>query len=240
MHHPCLDGVHQALLQQGPNWCHSFRDITNGRWARWWRRPSLIVADHEIGQSAWGCPCPCPMLSLWHRNCRFLVWHFVILQLRPRFLPAGYLRMLWNKYACYNLVDKREETHVISTLSPVCFNITTLFLRMQQRFSCIDNSPKTVVQYMSGKINSEKFIWNKPLSHLIPHFDGEIGSTHYSCYKCKPVKFIMCSHNEAIVLWCAVMNHAIWGVDCTGGTSGACVTSKRKNWRYQRNLHDKY
>ena len=99
---------------------------------------------------------------------------------------------------------------------------------MQQRFSCIDNSPKTVVQYMSGKINSKKFIWNNPLSHLIPHFDGEIGSAHYSCYKCKLLKFIMCSHNEAIVLWRAVMNRAIWGVDCTGGTSGACVTSKRK------------
>ena len=91
MYHPCLDGVHQALLQLGPNWCHSYPDITNGRWARWWRRPSVILADHEIGHSAWGCPCPCPTLASWRRDCRFLLWHFVVLRLGPRFLPAGYL-----------------------------------------------------------------------------------------------------------------------------------------------------
>ena len=105
VHHPCLDGVHQALLQLGPNWYHSFQDITNGQWARWWRCPSVIFADHEIIQSAWGCPCPCLAHDVGTAGVLFGVllsfgWGLVFFQL-------GTFSMFWNKYTCYNLVYKK-------------------------------------------------------------------------------------------------------------------------------------
>ena len=90
MYHSCLDGIHQALLQVRPNWCHIFWDITNGRWARWRRCPSNIVADHEISQSAWECLCSWPMLGSWCQGCWCFVWCFAVTRLGPRFLAAGY------------------------------------------------------------------------------------------------------------------------------------------------------